>query len=235
MTATPTTATRAAATPAGSAWAGRQPRYRLAAAALAAAGAGFAIYPAVRPFSDETSLRGAAAFASARWLVAHSTAMIAFVLLALGLFGVAAALRETAAARRARLGAVLAAAGAGLTLPYYGAETFGLHAAGQEALRRGDAQLLTSLTGAIRWQEGIWFITAGLLLVAAGAVIIAWAIWGSRSRARYAGIPLAAGFALYLPQFTAGQPVRVAHGLLITAGGLLLAWNLARRTGRRHA
>src|SRR5215469_1387739 len=114
MTATPTTATRATATPAGLAGARRQPRYRLAAAALAAAGAGFAIYPAVRPFTDETSLRGAAAFASARWLVAHSTAMIAFVLLALGLCGVAARLHQTAAARRARLGAVLAAAGAGL-------------------------------------------------------------------------------------------------------------------------
>jgi hypothetical protein len=234
MTATPTTATRAA-TPPGLAAARRQPRYRLAAAALAAAGAGFAIYPAVRPFTDETSLRGAAAFASARWLVAHSAAMIAFVLLALGLSGVAAALQATAAAPRARLGAVLAAAGAGLTLPYYGAETFGLHAAGQQALRRGDAQLLTSLTGAIRWQQGIWFITAGLLLVAAGAIIIAWAMWASRSPARYAGIPLAAGFALYLPQFTAGQPVRVAHGLLITAGSLLLAWNLVRRTERRYA
>jgi hypothetical protein len=235
MTATPTTAGRAAAVPAGLADARRQPRYRLAAAALAAAGAGFAIYPAIRPFSDETSLRGAAAFASARWLVAHSTAMIAFVLLALGLCGVAAALQATSSARRARLGAVLAAAGAGLTLPYYGAETFGLHATGQQALRRGDAQLLTSLTDAIRWQEGIWFITVGLLLVAAGAVIIAWAIWGSRSLARYAGIPLAAGFALYLPQFTAGQPVRVAHGLLIAAGGLLLAGNLVRRTERRDA
>ena len=186
MAATPTTATRAAAMPAGLAGARRQPRYRLAAAALAAAGAGFAVYPAVRPFSDETSLRGAAAFASARWLVAHSTAMIAFVLLALGLCGVA-------------------------------------------------ARLLTSLTGAIRWQQGIWFITTGLLLVAAGAIIIAWAIWGSRSSARYAGIPLAVGFALYLPQFTAGQPVRVAHGLLITAGGLILAWNLVRRTERRNA
>lgn len=165
MTAISTTAIRAVAGPASQAETRRQPRYRLAAAALAAAGAGFAIYPAVRPFSDESSLRGAAAaFASARWLVAHSTAMIAFVLLALGLFGVAARLRESAAARRARLGAVLAATGAGLTLPYCGAETFGLHAAGQQALRRGDAQLLTSVTDAIRWQEGIWFITAGLLL-----------------------------------------------------------------------
>jgi hypothetical protein len=78
-------------------------------------------------------------------------------------------------------------------------------------------------------------LTTGLLLVAAGAIIIAAAIGGSRSPARYAGIPLAAGFALYLPQFTAGQPVRVAHGLLITAGGLLLARNLARRTGPDRA
>lgn len=199
------------------------------AAALAAAGAGFAIYPTVRPFSDEASLRGATAFASTWWLVAHSSAMIGFVLLSLGCLGVAGQLRDTPAARRAGIGAVLAITGTGLTLPYYGAETFGLHAAGQQALHRGDAALLTSLTGAIRWQEGIWFITAGLVLLAAGVIVLACAIWASRALPRFAGVPLAAGFTLYLPQYTATQPVRIAHGLLILASCLLLARYLLGR------
>jgi hypothetical protein len=36
-------------------------------------------------------------------------------------------------------------------------------------------------------------------------------------------VVLAVAFALYIPQFAAGQPVRVAHGALILLGGLLLA------------
>jgi hypothetical protein len=43
---------------------------------------------------------------------------------------------------------------------------------------------------------------------------------------------LAAGLALYLPQFWAGQPLRIAHGLIVAAGCLLLAaglWQGKRR------
>jgi hypothetical protein len=47
----------------------------------------FLFYPAIRPFSDEASLGGAQAFASNAWLIAHSLAMVAFILLVLGLFG----------------------------------------------------------------------------------------------------------------------------------------------------
>ncbi len=67
--------------------------YPAAALALALAGACFALYPAIRPFSDETTLRGAQAFASASWQVAHTLAMVAFILLTLGLWGLYARLR----------------------------------------------------------------------------------------------------------------------------------------------
>ena len=66
------------------------------------------MYPAIRPFSDESTLRGAQAFSSASWQVAHALAMVAFILLTFGLCGL-----------------VLTAAGTRLTLPYYGAENFG--------------------------------------------------------------------------------------------------------------
>ena len=55
-------------------------RVRLGAGALAIAGALFVVYPALRPFSDETSLQGAAAFASTAWIVAHMLAMVGFIL-----------------------------------------------------------------------------------------------------------------------------------------------------------
>jgi len=93
----------------------------------------FVLYPAIRPFSDESSLQGAEAFASFSWVLAHSLAMVAFVLLALGLLGLYIRLQETTVERRAIQALVLSWIGVGLTLSYYGAETFGLHTIGQEA------------------------------------------------------------------------------------------------------
>jgi hypothetical protein len=51
-----------------------------------------------------------------------------------------------------------------------------------------------------------------------GTVLFAIALWRSGSRPRWRGIPLAAGFALYIPQYLFTQPVRVAHGALVMAG-----------------
>src|SRR5512135_1044071 len=109
---------------------------RLAALSLAVAGVCFVLYPAIRPFSDEATLRGARAFATSAWIVAHSLAMVGFILLTLGLLGAYGQLRETTSGRLALTGLVVTWIGAGLTLPYYGAEAFALHAVGQEALRQ---------------------------------------------------------------------------------------------------
>lgn len=94
----------------------------------------FAVYPALRPFSDEASLQGAAAFASVEWLVAHLIAILAFILLTFGLYGVYVSLRKTSAERTAFYGLVLSWLGTGLTLPFYGAEVFGLHVIGKETI-----------------------------------------------------------------------------------------------------
>ena len=111
-------------------------RSRLAALALVVSGILFVLYPAIRPFSDETSLQGALAFASSSWVLAHSLAMLAFILLTLGLLGVYLRLQVTRVERTALWGLVLSWIGVGLTLPYYGAEVFGLHAIGQAALQQ---------------------------------------------------------------------------------------------------
>jgi hypothetical protein len=115
---------------------------------LLLAGACFALYPALRPFSDEKSLNGARAFASSRWLVAHSLGIAAFILLTAGLFAVYEQLKDTTAQPTARSGLLLSWIGVGLVLPYYGAEVFGLHAAGQQALTTGDTGTFDTLTHA---------------------------------------------------------------------------------------
>ena len=199
-------------------------------ALIALSGLLFVLYPAIRPFSDEKSLRGAAAFASNAWILSHSLAILGFILLVLAFFGLYLLFQNTPAEQPALAGLVLSWIGVGLTLPFYGAEVFGLHAIGQAALKQNNASLV-SLAADVRGEPGIWFIVIGLLLLAIGVVVIAVAIWRSRLLISWIGIPLAAGFALYLPQFMTPQPVRVAHGLLITVGCALIAWNLlaARR------
>ena len=190
-------------------------------ASFALSGLLFVLYPAIRPFSSETGLAGAAAFGSTSWIVAHSLAIVAFVLLVLGLLGVFLVLQQ----RLMLIALVISWIGVGLTLPFYGAEVFGLHAIGQVAITRQDPSLV-ALAADVRGEPGIWFIVIGLLLLGVGMVLFAVAAWRSRILIRWIAIPLAAAFALYLPQFTTPQPVRVAHGLLVAAGCWLVAWNV---------
>ena len=98
----------------------------LSASSLVISGILFVLYPALRPFSDETSLEGAAAFASTEWLVAHMLAIVAFTLLALGLLGLHNSLHSTAENSLAFWALMLCLLGIGLTLPFYGGESFGL-------------------------------------------------------------------------------------------------------------
>jgi hypothetical protein len=199
------------------------------AISLVVAGILFVAYPALRPFSSETGLEGAQAFASTDWIIAHSLAMAGFILLGLGLLGICEVLRGTPGQRFASWGMVLSWIGIGLTLPYYGAEVFGLHAVGQAVVDRNDPDLM-SIVNNIRWEVGIFWILAGLAALGAGVILFAIAIWRSGRLARWSGIVLAIAFALYIPQFAAGQPLRVAHGVLILIGALILAWAmLARR------
>jgi hypothetical protein len=200
-------------------------RLRLTSASFALAGLLFVLYPAIRPFSDETSLRAAAAWASNAWVVSHSLAIFAFVLLVLGLFGVYLSLQRTAAEPTMLAALVASWVGVGLTLPFYGAEVFGLHALGQAAVKQSNASLV-GLGNDVRGEPGIYFIVVGLVLLGVGVIVFAIAAWRSGVLIRWIGIPLAVGVALYLPQFEATQPLRVAHGLVMAAGCGLVAWNL---------
>jgi hypothetical protein len=200
-------------------------RVRLSAASLLLAGIFFVLYPALRPFSDEASLQGAAAFGSPRWLMAHMLAMVAFTLLPVGMLGLHRPLEKTAAERSSFWALVLTMVGIGLTLPFYGGEAYGLHAIGQAAINQQNAALI-DLAAVIRSGPGLIMFLTGLLVLAIGAIVAAVAIWKSGLFPKWSGIPYAIGIGLYIPQFFGSQPLRVAHGLLVAAGCLWIAVEL---------
>src|SRR3979490_268703 len=103
-------------------------RVRLAGLCFASAGLLFILYPTIRPFSDETSLKAAAAFASDAWLIAHVLAMLGLILVTPGILGLHRLVRDTVAEGVAALAVVVTLVGTGLALPFYGAEAFGLQA-----------------------------------------------------------------------------------------------------------
>jgi hypothetical protein len=201
---------------------------RMAAVALVVAGVCFVLYPALRPFADEDSLAGAEAFASGPWVIAHLLAVVAFILFSLGLSGVARRLQT----RLARSSVVVSWIGVGLTLTYYGAEVFGLHAIGATVVEKQDVTLLRLADG-VRFGPGISVLIAGLLLLTFGVLLTEIAVWRSGDLPRWSGLPLVVGFALYLPQYLASQPIRVAHAALITAGCFWIASALWRGDRRR--
>jgi len=210
-------------------------RVRPGALALAIAGVLLVLYPAIRPFPDEMSLQGARAFASTAWLVAHMLAMVGFSLLTVGLLGLFMALQGTGVERHAFWTLIVGLVGVGLSLPFYGGEAFGLHAIGQEAIRQQNAALV-GLAGDVRGGPQLYMFLVGLLLIGGSAFMVATVIWKSGAFAKWSGVPFALGFAFYIPQFFGTQPIRVAHGLLVTAGcwwvGAGLWQQRARLAGR---
>jgi hypothetical protein len=73
-------------------------RIRLGAIAFAAAGLLFLLYPAVRPWEDESTVEGATqAMSAGAWVASHLFAMIGFVLVGLGMLALWAAVNRTRA------------------------------------------------------------------------------------------------------------------------------------------
>jgi len=204
-------------------------RTRAGAAALAAAGVLFLLYPAVRPWHDESTVEGAvASMSSPAWVASHLFAMLGFILVPLGLLALRDALRDTRSEPLALAAAVTAWIGAGLTLPYYGAEDFGLH-----ALAGAGVPDLLATVEEVRYNPVAATVFAtGLLALGVGAVLAAVAVARSGAMNRWPAIVFAAGFALFIPQFYLPPAVRVAHGVLVAAGCGWLALTLWRRTVR---
>jgi hypothetical protein len=218
---------------------------RWTAAAFVAAGLLFLLFPLLRPWPDETVATAelATAFASDRWVVAHLAGILALGLLAPALLGLRAILgggwddtgstgRDVGAGHGigtgrgvgAVTGALITAwAGAGCAALYFGAEIFGIRTIAEAALRDDDLALLADIE-VLRMQPwAVALFAAGLLLLAVSGVLLAVGLWRSGARPRWAGLPLALGLVLLLPQFFGGPELRITHGFLVLAGCLLVA------------
>jgi hypothetical protein len=209
------------------------PARTIGAAALLVAGLLFLLYPALRPYTDETTLAGAEAFASTAWVASHTAGIVAFILLPLGLRALASTTTLTAGdtrtpGRAVASAAVLAWLGGSLVLPYYGAEAFGLHVIGARAVTDADASLL-ELADAFRLGAvPVTVFGAGLLLLAAAGAGLMIASRTAGSTVRIGSLLTGAGLILYLPQFFAAPALRIAHGAVLAVGLALLASAVAR-------
>lgn len=191
-------------------------------------------YLLLRPYGDHggpPDLAAAAAFASPWWVVAHLAGALALAQVG----RIALRLHDLLGSPLTAVGRWSGLAGTVLVLPYYGAETFGLHAVGRMALT--DSSVLP-LVEDIRTQPAAMVSFAlGLALLAAGGVAVAIA-WQRATRSGaleapgWAAWPLAAAIALVLPQFYLPPTGRMAFGILFGVAALVLAVCASRATLR---
>jgi hypothetical protein len=200
---------------------------RAGAAALACSGLLFALFPLLRPWADalDTATGLTEAFGSPWWVVAHLAGAVAFILLALGAIAVRDVHAATPGAAAARAALPLLWTGAGLTLLYFGAETFALHA----IAIAGNQSTIVEVSEAIRYNAvQVTAFGGGLLLMAAGAIVLAIAVRRGGVLSPISAALLAAMIALYLPQFFLPPLGRIVHGLVTAVAALWLATALWR-------
>jgi len=187
---------------------------RLGSRALVAAGSAWAAYLALRPYGDETTLEGVEGIASPAWVASHLLGAAAFVLLALALV-IRAVTRPGPDGWTARRAAAAMVVGAVFVLPYYGAETFGLHAIAAEAVDRGDATLLDVVDDVRYGTAAVVTFAIGLAATIASGVLLALDGRRSPTVARAAQVALGAAVATAPLQYGLPPAGRVAHGGLL--------------------
>ena len=197
------------------------------AAPLVGTGVLMAAYLLLRPYGDAagaTTMSAAEAFASPWWIAAHVCGALA--LASVGRLALRVSdLLVNPAARIARWTGL---AGVVLVLPYYGAETFGLHALGREALATGPEVL--ALVDEIRNQSvALTTFGIGLVLLAISGLVLAWT-WQRASGSR-AAWPLGLLVALVLPQFYLPPAGRMAVGVAYAAAAAWWLVSLTRGAG----
>ncbi len=181
-----------------------------------------AAYLLLRPHGDAgdpASGAAAAAYASTAWVVAHVCGALAVASVAR--LGVRLAdLRPGFPARLARWSGL---AGATLVLPYYGAETFGLHAIGARVVA-GDATAIDLVLQVRSQPVALTMLALGLVLLTVCGIAVGRA-WqrGRFSGPAWAAWPLGGAVALFLPQFFLPPVGRMAYGVGYLVAALLLA------------
>ncbi|MGB2949186.1 MAG: hypothetical protein WBB62_17920 [Rhodococcus sp. (in: high G+C Gram-positive bacteria)] len=184
----------------------------------------FLAYPILRPYSSEVGMEGAEAFGETSWVIAHVCAMLGFIAIALAMRSLEQLVGPSAGASAASVAVVVTWIGVGLTLAYYGAEAFALNAVGAKAVSDADPAIMELADPIRNGAVQISMFGIGLLLVLIGGVYAALAVRSSDILPSWSGLPLAAGLILFAPQFFAPPAVRIAHGVLMFVGCLILAW-----------
>jgi hypothetical protein len=199
-----------------------------AAAGLAVSGLAFAAYPILRPYGPEAGPGFAADLASALWVVAHVLGMVGFAALALAL----RALVRTGTPWRwrgrplrtveTRMWLALA-----LLLPYYGAEAYGLNAVGRQAPGRDiDAAAVAEAFRYAPFELGTFAV--GLVLLLLVGLRLLHGTWSVGGLTRLGGLLTGFALATYVPQFFAAPEVRMAHGVVLGVGLVVLAWSVGQ-------
>jgi len=208
-----------------------RPRVRLGALALGLSALLLTAFPLVRPFfpfdprsPGETLAVASPSITSARWVVAHLLAVMAFVLLPFGMLALYAYLRAGLMEPRALRALVWSLAGIALIMPMLGFETYVLPILGR--LYLAGTTGIAPVVGLIYLGPAIVMFLLGLLCLAIGAVHLAVAIWQDSRLPRWAGVLFAIGLALWFPPFP--RAVRIIDGFFIGLGGLWLTFTMWR-------
>ncbi|GEM_PF-988645 len=202
---------------------------RLVAPAIGA-GVFMAAYLLTRPYGDKTvgatPAETAAAFASPWWVAAH-----VFGMLALASFA-RLALRASPMGRRtaAAVGRTTGLVGVVIVLPYFGAETFALHAVGQRAVA-GDPGVLELVTPIREQPVAMAMFGLGLVLLGVSGIAVARALIPVLGRAAW---PLGVLMALLLPQFFLPPTARMLFGLAVLAAAMVVARAAWSASGARR-
>lgn len=183
-------------------------------------GALMAAFLVLRPYGDSGSAADAAdAFGSTWWVIAHVCGALALAAFA----AVCMRLTELVDSSAARLSRTSSLVGIVLALPYFGAESFGLHILGQHEFT---GSTTVALADEIRYQPiAIVMFAAGLILFAVAGIALALA-W-SRS---YGGLlgqaawPLGIAIAVFAPQFVLPPMGRIGFGLVFLAAAAVFAY-----------
>lgn len=199
------------------------PSRATAVAGLAVSGLAFAAYPLLRPYGPEVGAGFAVDLASPFWLVSHVLGMVGFTALAFALRALVTSgtpwrwdgrpLREV----ETRMWLALA-----LLLPYYGAEAYGLSALGRYA-QDGDTDALVVAESFRLAPFEVTTFAVGLLLLVLVGGRLAHGTWAVGGATRVGGLLAGLGLATYLPQFFAAPEVRMAHGIALGLGLVVLA------------
>ena len=211
-------------------------RVRLGTLALGLSALLLTAFPLVRPFfpldprsPSETLAVASPSITSARWVVAHLLATVAFVLLPFGMLALYAYLRAGLMEKRALRALAWSLAGIVLIMPMLGFETNVLPIVGR--LYLAGTPGIAPVVGLIYLGPAIVVFLLGLIFLAIGVIYLSVAIWQDRRLPRWAGVLFAIGLALWFPPFP--RMVRVIDGFFIGLGGLWLTSSLRQATSAR--